>query len=61
MVRDEILYREEIQPLIAILEDAIRRSDPTDMPKMTCLGHLHLKLTAMLKMAPSLQTPEASA
>lgn len=60
-LRDEIIYSEEIEALLVLVRDQICRTDPSEVAEMIGLGHLHLKLTAMLVVAPSGRTVEASA
>lgn len=58
-MRPEIWYREELVVLSSIVNDAIRRTNPSDVESMVSLGHLSLKLDEAIKVAPSATTPEA--
>lgn len=60
-MRDDIWYREDLEALLAVTEDAIRRADPRNFEHMVALGHLHIKLSKHLETAPSARTPEAAA
>lgn len=55
MIHDEILYREELDAMIALVAQGIRSIAPIDTAGMIALGHLHRKLTAMLTTAPSIR------
>lgn len=55
MIYADILYSEELDALAAMLEAQIRICDPGDRTHFIALGHLHIKLTRMRAMAPSMR------
>lgn len=56
ILNDDILYHEEIVPLIELIEHAVTRTD--EVTHLLALGHLHAKLGRLLASAPSARTPK---
>lgn len=58
---DLILYREDIEALIEMVENSIRVTDPANFWHMVANGSLHLKLSKMRDEAPSILTKKGAA
>lgn len=56
-MRNDTLYREEIVCLIALVENAIAGNFASSREGFMALGSLHLKLSAIILEAPSLEAP----